>query len=208
MVQSSVKSISSMRPFNWTQQRTSGGNAAMAAMAGTLAFVFGKPRSGACVMVNPAIIQTADLVKRGGNGSIAQYFRPDDDDRWLIPAVRMKLTSTALVPAVTMEAQPRGLVIPFVESWAGAAPVLEQLSDPATRAIFYAYTRGIGDGSVGGYMCRSIPVEEPWATVYSSLKWPTPPEIWAALPVVSFARMAVEDHAFAVLAQEATGATR
>jgi len=190
-----------LRVFNWTQIRTRGASAATVRIG---AFIFGKPRNGVCVMTNSKTVMVADLVKRGGNGSVAQYYRPDDDQRWQIPAIALKLTPTVLVPCVTMEAQPKALVVPFVESWAGAAPVLELLADPTVKGVFYTYSRGISDGSIGGYVARRIPVdEEPWEAVYKSIKWPTPIEVWATIPVVSFARMMAEDHAFEVLAQEA-----
>lgn len=187
--------------FTPTGANSGGTNAGLAALIAGTKFVLGKPSGGGVVAANAAAVAQADVIKRGGNGSISHYYRPDDDPRWKVPAVQARLKSVVFAPALLIAARPTGYIIPFVEEWAGSTPVLELLADPSVRALYYSYAKGLGDDSVGGYLAKKVELEEPWAGLYESIQWPSLEEIWASIPVVSYERMIVEDYSFKFLGE-------
>ncbi len=186
--------------FNYSAIKTAGQYSALNVSLSQLSFKLGKPAGGGCIMVNPASVGSASLVKRSGNGNAANYYRPDDDPRWQLPAVKRTLAATVIVPAVTLTKNPEGWNIPFLENWPGSAEVLRLLSEPNLKGMYYAFQKASNAEGQGGYIAKPVDLAEPYLSAYATIKWPSFAEAWASIPVVSFDRMVVEDYKYRVLA--------
>ena len=189
-------------PLNWSNAdvQLGGSGLDVALIVAAVRFLFGKAGGLTAAVFNPAACMQTKLIKKAGNGSVGNYYRPDDDPRWEIVAVQRTLKPVALAPMVTMESHPRGFIVPFLKDWNGSAQVMEIITDPAARGFYYGYQGS--DEAIGGYFAKRIKLDTKWIALYPHIKWPTPQEIEAAIPSVSFERMAAEDFKYRVLAGE------
>jgi len=186
----------------WSRGIVSGNKTTSAILIGALKFAFAKPPGGGAFLVNPDAVAEADLVKIGNNGNASNFYRPDDDKRWGIPAVRATLKRTVIAPGVLMGDRPIGFNIPFSGDWAGSEEILSKFDVPGLRGLWYTFAKSASQDVIGGYIAKPITLDENWSAIYAEIKWPTHLEIFASIPSISYERICSIDYSYKVLADE------